>query len=99
MSDIKEMLVEMKKAFAFGRDLLIPAYQEIQYITIHTEILFEDIDENLRILNKVIKNDLLLVEILFVAHVLVLMVFHIYLKVLLKLHSTNLIKRHTAISS
>ncbi|MGV0087363.1 hypothetical protein EEAAV_26355 (plasmid) [Rahnella aceris] len=53
MSDIKDMVMEMKKAMEFGRSCLFPAYLEIQYITMHTGVLFEDIDENLRILKKV----------------------------------------------
>jgi hypothetical protein len=55
MSDMTDMVIEMKKAIEFGRSCLFPAYQEIQYITIHTGVLFEDIDENLRILKKVMK--------------------------------------------
>lgn len=55
VSDINKIIEEMNSAIAFGKNCLFPAYQEIQYIVMHTDILFEDIDENLRILNKVVR--------------------------------------------
>ncbi|MEM6230688.1 hypothetical protein [Shewanella scandinavica] len=55
MDEMQEMSLKMKNGIKFAQGCLIPAYQEIKYITINTEILLEDADENLRILNKVIK--------------------------------------------
>ncbi|HBC3436535.1 hypothetical protein HJ033_23355 [Vibrio parahaemolyticus] len=55
MNETQELILKMKKGLEFAQGCLIPAYQEIAYITTNTEILFEDANENLRILNKVMK--------------------------------------------
>jgi hypothetical protein len=55
MEEFQETMFKLGKGIEFVQDQLLPAYREIEYITVHTEILFEDSDENIRTLNKVIK--------------------------------------------
>lgn len=55
MKEMQETILKMKNSVKFAQSCLIPAYQEIAYLTANTEILFEDASENLQALNKVIK--------------------------------------------
>ncbi|WP_324002219.1 hypothetical protein [Aeromonas dhakensis] len=55
MQEMQETILKMKNSVKFAQSCLIPAYQEIAYLTANTEILFEDANENLQTLNKVIK--------------------------------------------
>ncbi|OCH12309.1 hypothetical protein [Aliivibrio fischeri] len=55
MEDIHEICNKMKKGINFARNKLMPALKEIEYISIQSEMLFDDVNENSLILHKVIK--------------------------------------------
>ena len=55
MEDLNETVNKIKNGTDFFKNKLMPALKEIKYISIHSEILFEDVNESSRILYKVIK--------------------------------------------
>ncbi|MGL1014368.1 hypothetical protein ACSTEF_21555 [Vibrio vulnificus] len=52
MSEIQEIVEQTKSGIKLLRKLM-PVYEEIKFITLQAEVLFEDASENLRILKKV----------------------------------------------
>ncbi|MDE1349615.1 hypothetical protein L9W80_05540 [Vibrio aestuarianus] len=55
MEEIQEDLAKIRSGLDFTKTQLMPAINEIEYINEQTEILFEDANENTRILSKVLK--------------------------------------------
>ncbi|EHK2775599.1 hypothetical protein OL322_004073 [Vibrio vulnificus] len=57
MEDYQETMIKMRNGVAFANKTLMPALKEIEYISEHAEILFEDANENTRILGKMLKKN------------------------------------------
>ncbi|WP_217555925.1 hypothetical protein [Vibrio metschnikovii] len=54
MSEIRDLLEKIHNGLQFATKL-VPMLKEIEYITLHAEVLLDDADGNMRVLNKVMK--------------------------------------------